>query len=188
MESVLAILCIVFFAVLTYGLIQGRNLTKNHLDDCRVIYVPEEINLELAYKSITNKDLNSLKRRARELGATREFVDKFKESVHNPYIELKKFIIVNSISNEHILFDKVEDDIKTRERKRVNRRIDNELSDYKYLILQANKLGIDTDGISNEQLRKLVKTELLKKTSGIKGFNDPNTTIQELRKDAGLDD
>ena len=29
MESVLAILCIVFFAVLTYGLIQGRNLTKN---------------------------------------------------------------------------------------------------------------------------------------------------------------
>ena len=186
MESVLAVLCIVFFAVLTYGLIQGRNLTKNHLDDCRVIYVPEEINLELAYKSITNKDLNSLKRRARELGATREFVDKFKESDgKHPYIELKKFIIVNSISNEHILFNKVDDDIKKRERERVNRRIDNELSDYKYLILQAKQLGIDTDGISNEQLRKLVKTELLKKTSGMK---TPITKIQEFRKDAGLDD
>ena len=186
MESVLAILCIVFFAVLTYGLIQGRNLTKNHLDDCRVIYVPEEINLELAYKSITNKDLNSLKRRARELGATREFVDKFKESVDkHSYIELKKFILVNSISNEHISFDTVENNIKKRERERVNRRIDNELSNMKYLKEQAKQLGIDTDGISNEQLRKLVKTELLKKTSGMES---PITKIQELRKDAGLDD
>ena len=177
MESVLSVLCIVFFAVLTYGLIQGRNLTKNHLDDCRVIYVPEEINLELAYKSITNKDLNSLKRRARELGATREFVDKFKESVHNPYIELKKFILVNSISNEHISFDKVEDDI-------IQRRIENELSNREYLIQQAKQLGITYEGVDDKELRRQVKTELLKKTSGMK---TPITKIQELRKDAGLD-
>ena len=184
MESVLSVLCIVFFAVLTYGLIQGRNLTKNHLDDCRVIYVPEEINLELAYKSITNKDLNSLKRRARELGATREFVDKFKESVHNPYIELKKFILVNSISNEHISFDKVEDDIKKREKKNIQRRIENELSNREYLIQQAKQLGITYEGVDDKELRRQVKTELLKKTSGMK---TPITKIQELRKDAGLD-
>ena len=187
MESVLAILCIVFFAVLTYGLIQGRNLTKNHLDDCRVIYVPEEINLELAYKSITNKDLNSLKRRARELGATREFVDKFKESDDkHPYIELKKFILVNSISNEHISFDKVEDDIKKREKENIQRRIDNELSNVKYIKEQANQLGIKyDDGVDINKLKKQVKKELLKKTSGMES---PITKIQELREDAGLDD
>jgi hypothetical protein len=186
MESVLSILCIVFFAVLTYGLIQGRNLTKNHLDDCRVIYVPEEINLELAYKSIANKDLNSLKRRARELGATREFVDKFKDSVNNNlYIELKKFIIVNSISNEHILFDTVENDIKTREKDNIQRRIENELSNRKYLIEQAKQLGIKYKDVSDNILKDKVKTELLKKTSGMK---TPITKIQELRKDVGLDD
>jgi hypothetical protein len=186
MESVLSILCIVFFAVLTYGLIQGRNLTKNHLDDCRVIYVPEEINLELAYKSIANKDLNSLKRRARELGATREFVDKFKESVDkHSYIELKKFILVNSISNEHILFDKVEDDIKKREKDNIQRRIENELSNMKYLKEQAKQLGIKYDGVNINKLKEQVKTELLKKTSGMES---PITKIQALRIDAGLDD
>ena len=186
MESVLAILCIVFFAVLTYGLIQGRNLTKNHLDDCRVIYVPEEINLELAYKSITNKDLNSLKRRARELGATREFVDKFKDSVDkHSYIELKKFILVNSISNEHILFNKVDDDIKKREKENIQRRIENELSNIEYLKEQAKQLGIKYEGVSDNKLKAQVKTELLKKTSGMK---TPITKIQEFRKDAGLDD
>ena len=66
MESILAILCIVFFAVLTYGLVQSSNITKYHLDDCRTIYIPEEIDLETAYKSIKGKNLNALKKRARE--------------------------------------------------------------------------------------------------------------------------
>jgi hypothetical protein len=114
MDSILAILCIVFFAVLTYGLVQGRNLTKDHLYNCRTLYIPEDIDLETAYKSVLHKKLDSLKKRARELGATKLFVDTFKEE-DEPWLELKEYIIVNSISEEHILFNDIQLDIDERE-------------------------------------------------------------------------
>ena len=113
MESVLAILCIVFFAVLTYGLVQGRNLTKDHLYNCRTLYIPEDIDLELAYKNVTDKNLDALKKRARELGASQKFVERFDKG--SDKTDLQKFIILNSISNEHILFDSIEDTLDSKE-------------------------------------------------------------------------
>ena len=170
MESVLAILCIVFFAVLTYGLVQGRNLTKDHQYDCRTLYIPEEIDLELAYKSISTTNINYLKKRASELGASREFLDKFKEK-DAPYLEIKKYIILNSISDEHILFKKIDDkSIEAREKSRVGKRIDSELKDI------------------NVKNKKLVKQKMLERVSGMEDMKDPNITIKDLRKDAGIDD
>ena len=112
MESVLALLCIVFFILLTYGLIQGHNLQKHHKFNCRTIYIPEDIDLETAFQTIENKDTNQLKKRARQLGATKDFVDSITD------IELKVFIIQTSISNEHILFKELEEEIIMREESR----------------------------------------------------------------------
>jgi len=109
MESVLALLCIVFFILLTYGLIQGYNLQKHHKYNCRTIYIPEDIDLETAFQTIENKDTNQLKKRARQLGATKDFVDSISD------LELKVFIIQTSISNEHILFKELEEEIIMRE-------------------------------------------------------------------------
>ena len=169
MKSILAILCIVFFAILTYGLVQGRNLTKDHQYDCRTLYIPEEIDLELAYKSISNKDLSYLKKRSSELGASSEFLDKFEEK-DTPYLELKKYIILNSVSDEHISFTKVDKSIEEREKSRVGKRIDSELKDI------------------NVKNKKLVKKKMLERVSGMEDMKDPNITIKDLRKDAGIDD
>ena len=109
MESVLSLLCIVFFSLLTYGLIQGYNLQKHHKFNCRTIYIPEDIDLETAFKSIENKDKNKLKKRARQLGASKEFINSITD------IELKVFIIQTSISNEHISFKDLEEEIKMRD-------------------------------------------------------------------------
>jgi len=187
MESIIAILCIVFFAVLTYGLVQGRNLTKDHQYDCRTLYIPEEIDLELAYKSINNNNINYLKKRASELGASREFLDKFKEK-DAPYLEIKKYIILNSVSDEHILFKKVDKSIEAREKSRVGKRIDSELKDINELQNEEKSLGIkNTKGKGLVERRKLVKKMMLEQVSGIKGMKDPKVTIKELRKDAGMD-
>jgi len=110
MESILAILCIVFFVIVTYGLIQGANLTKFHKDNCRTIYLPEHIDLETAFKHVDGKSLDELKKRGRSLGASKGFVDKSTEK------DLKIFIIQNSISDEHILFNDLSEDITIRER------------------------------------------------------------------------
>lgn len=112
MESVLALLCMFFFTLLTYGLIQGHNLQKHHKFNCRNIYIPEDIDLETAFDSIKYKDLNQLKKRARQLGATKDFVDSISD------LELKVFIVQTSISDEHILFKELEEEIKMREESR----------------------------------------------------------------------
>jgi hypothetical protein len=120
MECVLATLCIFFFILLTYALIQGYNLQKHHKFNCRTIYIPEDIDLETAFKSIENKDKNKLKKRARQLGATKEFINSITD------IELKVFIIQTSISNEHILFKELEEEIKMRDE--INSEIIEEIS------------------------------------------------------------
>ena len=172
MDSVLAIICIILFAILTYGLIRGRNLTKNHLIDCRTIYIPEEYDLEMAYKSINTNNINLLKKRASELGASNDFLKKIKNE-----IKLKEFILLHSISNNHILFDKVETKIKEREKGRVRSRIKQKI-----------------DSMNNTQLKKQYDTtmkkdiinKLLKKTDS--KFTNPKLTIKELKEDAGIYD
>ena len=37
-------------------------------------------------------------------------------------------------------------------------------------------------------LKKSIKNKMIEEVSGIKGMKDPQTTIKELRKDAGIDD
>jgi hypothetical protein len=118
MESVLAVLCIIFFVVLTYGLIQGNNLQTNHKYNCRVIYIPEDIDLETAFESVDNKNTDQLKKRARELGGIREFVDSISD------LELKVFIVQHSIGEEHIPFNELEQDILSVEEVRSETRGD----------------------------------------------------------------
>jgi len=202
MESILAILCIVFFAVITYGLIQGSNTNKNHLYNCRTIYIPEDIDLETAYKSVYNKNPNELKKRARQLGASREFINKFKEDDPNPdYTYLRAFIIRNSISDEHIYFEKIEDGLTkpyhgatiSLELYNKNTRIDIELEDLRLQGLlegKAMELNI-APTVSPDVLKKKIKDVLLYETEGIPHMDNPYATeniIRELRKDAGMDE
>tara|TARA_Y100000768_G_scaffold78074_1_gene55327 strand:- start:1720 stop:2298 length:579 start_codon:yes stop_codon:yes gene_type:complete len=191
MESVLAVLCIVFFAILTYGLVQGRNLTKDHLYNCRTLYIPEYIDLELAYKNVSDlKNLDALKKRARELGASQKFVKRFDKDSNKT--DLKKFIILNSISNEHILFDSIEDTLgaketNKRELNNITTRVTNEVNNIPTPIPSNKKelyrdLGIDISGTDNEIKEQLIK-KYLEQSVGVKGFNDPSISIKELRKD-----
>ena len=195
MESVLAVLCIVFFAILTYGLVQGRNLTKDHLYNCRTLYIPEYIDLELAYKNVSDlKNLDSLKKRARELGASQKFVKRFDKDSNKT--DLKKFIILNSISNEHILFDSIEDTLDSkethkRELNNITTRVTNEVNNIPTPISPTKKkelyrdLGIDISGTDKKIKEQLIK-KYIEQSVGVKGFNDPSISIKELYK--GLDD
>lgn len=113
MESILAIACIFFFAVLTYALIQGHNLTKFHKYNCHTLYIPENLNLDQAFQSVDNLSLDALKKKARIQGASREFVDKYKDEDDKKY--LKSFIIQKVISDENILFTDITEDSATRD-------------------------------------------------------------------------
>ena len=74
MNSLLSIFCIVFFSIITYAVITGANLNKNHKYNCRTLYIPEDIDLETAFDSVQYKDINELKKRAKELGASSKFI------------------------------------------------------------------------------------------------------------------
>ena len=100
METILAIGCIVFFSVLTYALIQGVNLHKFHKYNCHTLYIPEDINIEQLFQSVNNISLDELKKTARTIGASRDFIDRF--TLENDKKYLKSYIIRNSISDEHI--------------------------------------------------------------------------------------
>ena len=126
MESVLALLCVVFFAVLTYGLIQGQNLTRNHLYNCRTIYIPEDINIEQVYQRIAGKSLLELQGLARRLGASKEYTDKY-TSLDYPWLELKKFIILHSVSDEHIYLESLDETILEKDRDNARTRVTEEV-------------------------------------------------------------
>jgi hypothetical protein len=183
MESILAILCIVFFAVLTYGLVQGSNITKYHLDDCRTIYIPEEIDLETAYKSIKGKNLNALKKRARELGASKIFVDTFKDEKESK-LKLSEYIIRNSISDEHILLEDVGEKIKKKEADRMGQRINEEVDTMKLTEMKKLSKDLDIPLKPESTFKQRLKAIMLEQTSGNKELNN---MIQALRKDAGMD-
>jgi len=184
MESVLAILCIVFFGVLTYGLVQGSNLDKYHTDNCRVLYIPEDMDLSLAHKRVTNLDLPGLKKKARELGASREYVAAYsKESFKPHYTDLKIFIIQNSISDEHIVFEDLHDKINNGglvEKRDYCRKLsrDNIQSYNNCPTKQYTKLS-DYEKVTIPEPTNILEEEhrLLK---------DPYITIQELRHDIEL--
>lgn len=109
MESVLAIFCIVFFVILTIGIAESNNLDKFHKDDCHVIYVPKDYDLEDAFKLVSSLHRDGLKKKARLLGATKEYVDSQTD------VQLKVYIIQNIVSNEHILFTDISEDISIRD-------------------------------------------------------------------------
>ena len=132
MESVLVILCIIFFIVLIRGFIEGVNLNKNHLIKCKRIYVPQDINLDTAFNSLINKNLDGLKKRARELGATKKYIDDLSSGDDLTDDEMKKlkttlikYIVLNSVTDEHILFESIEDKIedKNKLRKRITQEV-----------------------------------------------------------------
>ncbi len=113
MESVLAIICIGFITLITYAAIQGYNLSKFHKYNCHTVYIPDNINLEQAFQHVNNLSLNALKKRARELGASKEFTEKYYKDEDKKY--LKSYIIQNSISEDNILFNDITEDIELRE-------------------------------------------------------------------------
>jgi len=149
MESVLALICIVFFVILTYGFIEGANIDRFHIQSCRTIYVPEDIDLAVALQSIKGQDKKTLQHRARSLGAKKPHVDKLS------ILELKIYIVQKSVSSEHIVFEELGDVIKKHDRGNWIKRTKE-----------------PPPGPSNSE----------------KLFQKPETTIQELRKDVGLDD
>lgn len=106
MDSVLSIICIIFFAILIHYLIKGYNKLRHHKYDCKVIYIPEDIDIETAMDMVTNATEDELKKRALTLGASQKFVDESSRE------DIKLYIIQNSISEEHIMATEISKKIK----------------------------------------------------------------------------
>ena len=112
MDSVLSIVCIIFFAILTHYYINGYNTLRHHKYNCKTLYIPEDFDVETALEMVTGATNDELKKRALTLGAEQSFVDNESE------IEIKKYIIQTSISDSHIMTEEIEDKIKQREKDR----------------------------------------------------------------------
>ena len=116
MDSVLSIVCIIFFAVLTHYYIKGYNTLRHHKYNCKTLYIPEDFDVDTALETVTGATRDELKKRALTLGAEQSFVDNESE------IEIKKYIIQTSISDSHIMTEEIEDKIKQREKDRSKER------------------------------------------------------------------
>ena len=112
MDSVLSIVCIIFFALLTHYYIKGYNTLRHHKYNCKTLYIPEDFDVDTALETVTGATRDELKKRALTLGAEQSFVDNESE------IEIKKYIIQTSISDSHIMTEEIEDKIKQREKDR----------------------------------------------------------------------
>tara|TARA_B100000700_G_C14798012_1_gene739152 strand:- start:329 stop:778 length:450 start_codon:yes stop_codon:yes gene_type:complete len=112
MDSVLSIVCIIFFALLTHYYIKGYNTLRHHKYNCKTLYIPEDFDVETALETVTGATRDELKKRALTLGAEQSFVDNESE------IEIKKYIIQTSIDDSHIMTEGIEDKIKKREKDR----------------------------------------------------------------------
>ena len=100
MNSLLAILCIIFFSVLVYGVVYGHNLTKKHGSSCRIIYIPEDIDPKILREQLVGLDKNKLKKRARSLGISRVRVDTMKRN------DLIRLILMKSADPTRIILEK----------------------------------------------------------------------------------
>lgn len=168
MESILAMFCIISLAILMFGFIQASNINKFHKYNCHTLYIPEDLDLEEAFTRVNNLSLDSLKKKARVLGASREFIDKYNKEEDKKY--LKSFIIQQSISDDHILFNDITEGIDLREniyKREYCRSLDREgkkdiscpklpakLEDYSNVIIPTptNKLERDHDLLEYELL------------------------------------
>ena len=109
MNSILSIVCILFFAFLTHHLILGHNKLRHHKYDCRTLFIPEDFDIDTALQTVIGVSRGALEKRSLTLGATPEFVTKSSD------VDLKIYIIQESISDKHILAMDIKDKIKERE-------------------------------------------------------------------------
>tara|TARA_Y100000022_G_C13190485_1_gene347806 strand:- start:20 stop:424 length:405 start_codon:yes stop_codon:yes gene_type:complete len=113
MESILAILCIIFFCYLTHIIIKGINENKDHIHNCKTLFIPENLDIDASFESIKGLNRSQLKKRARQLGASKEFVDKTNN------LDLKIYIIQGSISQDHILTINIDNELKKIENEEI---------------------------------------------------------------------
>lgn len=182
MISAWAIVCIIFVAILMRGYILAVNINKHHEYSCRSIIIPEDIDIPTAFTDIIGRDINFLKKRASSLGATREFINS------SSLLELKVFILQNSISERHIIFEELEQSI-----------VDKEIENYN--LRNPDNPYIPQDGDTpREIIRDLQENYNLEsvETYNLLSDNpfdpttvdvlDPRLSIQELREDLDIDD
>lgn len=98
MDTLISIVCTIGLCVIVYYLTMGYNRTKKYRYDCKTIYIPETMDVDLAFQSVNGLSINQLKKRALQLGATEEFINNT-----NDKIKLKLFIIQNSVGEDHIV-------------------------------------------------------------------------------------
>ena len=123
-NSLLALLCILFFSVLTYGYIQGDNLQRLHYYNCKTIYVPEDIDIETIYQEIHTMDIHQLRKRARYLGHPEDKMKiKAKMDLKDEKRELKEVIISLSKREEDIRFKELDTIEKEIEEKKIKMNI-----------------------------------------------------------------
>ena len=108
MNVILSLFVISILSIFVYGFVQAYQLNKDHKYDCRVIYIPEDLDVDTAFQSIEGKSHNQLKKRARELGASHYFAD------HASPYDLRLFILQTSISEEHILTLDIQQEMEDR--------------------------------------------------------------------------
>lgn len=111
MDTVLCIVCITLLCILVYYLTWGYSRTRQYRYDCKTIYIPETMDIDLAIESVDGLSLNQLKKRALQLGATEEFIQT------DDIIKLKLYIIQYSISEDHILTTQDKSRIDAQEEK-----------------------------------------------------------------------
>ena len=113
MNSVLSIICIIFFAYLIHYIIKGYNQIKEHGIPCRTLYIPEDFDLNVALETVVGLSRIKLERRALELGIKRSVIKDKNDT------DLKVLIIQKSIEDKHIVTIEIEEKIKQREAGRV---------------------------------------------------------------------
>ena len=131
MNSILSILCITFFSLLTYAVVSGYNLQKKHKYDCKTIIIPEDMDIDTALESVRGLTMDQLKKRAHKLGATTQFLDSSDD------ITLKMFIIQNSVSDDNIVTNDIEGDLMELEIDR------NLLGEYPERVVELEPISID---------------------------------------------
>jgi len=113
MNSVLSIICIIFFAYLIHYLIKGYNKYREYGVNCKTIYIPEDFDLDVALDTVVGLSRNMLERRALDLGILRDNIKDKNDT------DLKILIIQKSIEDKHIMTMEIEEKIKEREKRRL---------------------------------------------------------------------
>lgn len=105
MNTILSIVCITLLVFITYIISKGIHENKNYYVSCKSLYIPEDLDVNLALENYGSMKRLELEKKARSLGATKEFIDKL------TLLELKIYVIQSSITSKHIITDDLEDSI-----------------------------------------------------------------------------